>query len=162
MHTFLSFDRILSVFHPKHLINLRLESRILADRQFIRQILGECMLFAKHCFIERKCEDSQGAECIIYRIIRLSYENHSPLITSIKTTITTKPEAIKRKRPHLPIGKPTPLQYTHIVPLFIISSPLKYTDFRKDQPLVLSSGFWIFSLLPSQGHNFNGKFFFLH
>lgn len=57
---FLNFDRILSDFHLEHLINSCLEWRILADRQFIGQILDECMLFVKHCFLEWKCEDTKG------------------------------------------------------------------------------------------------------
>ena len=80
MNAFLCCDRMLSVFYLEHLINPCLESRILADRQFIRQILDECTLFVKHCVSEWKCEDSKGTECKVYMMTRFSYTDQSPLI----------------------------------------------------------------------------------
>lgn len=141
MHSFLSCDRILSVFYLEHLINSCLESRILADRQFIRQILDECMLFVKYCFIKWKSEDSKGTECKIFTIMKLFYTNQSPLIISIKTT--TKPLKQSKETTSSSPTKTTHSQYTHILILHIYSLflPFQYPDFHEDQPLLLNSGF---------------------
>lgn len=118
MNAFLCCDRMLSVFHLEHLINSCLESRILADRQFIRQILDECTLFVKHCVIEWKCEDSKGTECKVYMMVRFSYTNQSPLIISSKTITNQK----QRKQTVASSHTKTTQQNTHIAHLSIISS----------------------------------------
>lgn len=127
MNAFLCCDRMLSVFHLEHLINSCLESRILADRQFIRQILDECMLFVKHCVSEWKCEDSKGTECKVYMMTRFSYTDQSPLIISIKT-ITNQKQS-KENSLIFPYKNYT-IKYSHCT--FIHYVFPSNTDFHKD------------------------------
>lgn len=109
-------------------------------QKFMSQILDECMLFVKHCFIEWRCEDSQSTEYKIYTMIRLPSTNLSSLIIFNKTT--TKRSNQKGITFHI---KTIYQQYSHIVHLFIVSSLQLYWFLQR---LTSSPEFWILDFLP--------------
>lgn len=84
-------------------------------------ILDECMLFVKYCFIQQRCEYSKCMESKIHLTIRFPFTNQSPLIISIKIRKNRSNQKGTTSSSHT---KTTHPQYTYIALLFIFSFPL--------------------------------------